>query len=176
MTEFSDVTLRLCRAQVDYTTRQLGVLVRLSQIGDAKEPRLYKALAQDLVMSKAALTRSINRLEKDGWVSRDYLPGDKRQYWVALTDAGSAWLVENGLVTPAPAWWVLTIRATDAPFMVGPFDSAAKAARWGDAARNYAGASAARRVVQTAGTINPLSPDEGTKRAKAWAQSDSAAA
>lgn len=175
MAEFSAVILRLCRAQVDYSTRQIAVIVRLAEVGSDPDARVYKVLATDLAMPKASLTRSIKRLEADGMVTKDILPDDQRQYRVAMTLKARTWVATHELMPePAamPAWWVLTVRATDEPWMVGPFDTSAKAIRWSDAARNFAGASASRRVVRCAGTINPLSPDDGTKRARQWADTE----
>lgn len=174
MAEFSEVTLGLCRGGVDYTVRQLAVLVKLLELPTAPshKSRLFQALARDLEISKPAMTRTVNRLVEDGLALRGAVAEDQRQLTVDLTAKGAEFIAANRFAPappPVPAWWVLTMRASDEPWMVGPFATAAKGVRWGEAARNFAGSNAARRVVQCAATINPMSPEEGTRRAKEWA-------
>lgn len=178
MAEFSKVTLGLCHGGVDYTVRQLAVLVRLS--GLPTEPgnkdRLFQALAREFGISKPAMTRTVMRLHKDRLVKRTELVDDRRQFTVDLTDQGRAFIAKHGFMPapePAPQWWVITARASDSPWLAGPFESSAKAVRWSDAARNFAGGSAARRVIQCTPILEALSPEDGTRRAKQWADTAS---
>jgi len=174
MADFSTVTLGLCLGGVDYTVRQLAVLVRLSQVPTDREhpERLFQALSKHLGISKPAMTRAVKRLVQAGMVKRTILSEDQRRFTVDLTDQGRAFIAANQFgpaPEPAPAWWVITARASDSPWLAGPFESSAKAVRWSDAARNFAGSSAARRVIQCTPTLEVLSPEDGTKRAKVWA-------
>lgn len=62
------------------------VLYQLSLI---PERRLrMQELADALLLSKSGLTRLVDRIEKEGLVARQVVPGDRRSLYVALTPAG----------------------------------------------------------------------------------------
>lgn len=67
----------------------------LQQLSMAPEQRLrMQALADALLLSKSGLTRLIDRIEKDGLVSRRPVPGDRRSLHVTLTPAGKSLVKE----------------------------------------------------------------------------------
>jgi DNA-binding MarR family transcriptional regulator len=46
------------------------------------------ALAEELLMSRAGMTKRLDRLEAAGLIERTPVPGDRRSFRVTLTDAG----------------------------------------------------------------------------------------
>ena len=64
------------------------VLVQLTQ---APEHRLRMTeLAERVLLSRSGLTRLVDRLERDGLVTREACPSDARGMYAVLTDAGYA--------------------------------------------------------------------------------------
>lgn len=49
-----------------------------------------KDLADELHLTKGAITKSIKKLEKEGWITRKRLPEDKRNYILELTKKGES--------------------------------------------------------------------------------------
>lgn len=61
----------------------------LARLVEADEHRLRMSeLAERVMLSPSGLTRLIDRLEKDGLVSREHAEGDGRGLYAVLTDAG----------------------------------------------------------------------------------------
>ena len=48
-----------------------------------------KALSDDLYLTKGAITKAVTKLERDGWISRERSPDDKRSYVLRLTEKGN---------------------------------------------------------------------------------------
>lgn len=48
-----------------------------------------KALSDDLYLTKGAITKAVTKLERDGWISRERSPEDKRSYVLRLTEKGN---------------------------------------------------------------------------------------
>lgn len=88
----------------DLTLRQLALICVLA---DEEGPHHVRHLAQSLKVAKPVVTRAINRLEQDGLVCRAINPGDRRDRFVSLTDAGRALrmslVTENALLETAIA-------------------------------------------------------------------------
>ena len=61
----------------------------LIYLADAKGERLRMGeLAEQLLLSRSGLTRLVDRLERQGLVSRERCPSDRRGYFARLTAAG----------------------------------------------------------------------------------------
>ncbi|MET8504555.1 MarR family transcriptional regulator [Streptomyces sp. NPDC004787] len=63
-----------------------GLLVQLSQ-APRRRMRMTE-LAKDAKITRSRLSHAVARLEKNGWVSREDCPSDKRGQFAALTDEG----------------------------------------------------------------------------------------
>ncbi|MEU6932409.1 MarR family transcriptional regulator [Streptomyces sp. NPDC046385] len=63
-----------------------GLLVQLSQ-APRRRMRMTE-LAKDVKITRSRLSHAIARLEKNGWVTREECPSDKRGQFAALTDEG----------------------------------------------------------------------------------------
>ncbi|MFI7707104.1 MarR family winged helix-turn-helix transcriptional regulator [Nonomuraea sp. NPDC049480] len=67
----------------------------LMQLAEAPERRLrMNDLADRVLLSRSGLTRLIDRLQRDGLVSREACADDARGLFAVLTDRGSARLAE----------------------------------------------------------------------------------
>jgi DNA-binding MarR family transcriptional regulator len=67
----------------------------LMQLAEAPERRLrMNDLADRVLLSRSGLTRLIDRLQRDGLVSREACADDARGLYAVLTDAGAARLAE----------------------------------------------------------------------------------
>jgi DNA-binding MarR family transcriptional regulator len=67
----------------------------LMQLAEAPERRLrMNDLADRVLLSRSGLTRLIDRLQRDGLVSREACADDARGLFAVLTDAGAARLAE----------------------------------------------------------------------------------
>lgn len=67
----------------------------LMQLAEAPERRLrMNDLAGRVLLSRSGLTRLIDRLQRDGLVSREACADDARGLFAVLTDAGAARLAE----------------------------------------------------------------------------------
>jgi DNA-binding MarR family transcriptional regulator len=74
------------RALEHVTLPQLRILVLLSSLG----PRRVGALGELLEVVPSTVTRTVERLERGGWVTRTSGPEDRREVTVELTDTGRA--------------------------------------------------------------------------------------
>ncbi|MEU6976050.1 MULTISPECIES: MarR family transcriptional regulator [unclassified Streptomyces] len=63
-----------------------GLLVQLSQ-APRRRMRMTE-LAKDVKITRSRLSHAVARLEKNGWVTREECPSDKRGQFAALTDEG----------------------------------------------------------------------------------------
>ncbi|MER8046162.1 MarR family transcriptional regulator [Streptomyces sp. NPDC094032] len=63
-----------------------GLLVQLSQ-APRRRMRMTE-LAKDAKITRSRLSHAVARLEKNGWVTREECPSDKRGQFAALTDEG----------------------------------------------------------------------------------------
>lgn len=71
----------------------------LQQLSIVPEQRLrMQELADALLLSKSGLTRLVDRIESEGLVAREAVPGDRRSLFVTLTPAGRS-LVEKARIT-----------------------------------------------------------------------------
>ncbi len=68
------------------TLNEYEVLVRLSEAPKRQLRMSY--LAENLVHSRSRLTHTVKRLEKDGFVTREPCPDDRRGIICKLTDEG----------------------------------------------------------------------------------------
>ncbi len=79
-------------AEQDLPLASYDVLV---QLAEAPEQRLRMTeLAERVLLSRSGLTRLVDRLERDGLVSRQACPSDARGTLAVLSDAGLAKLQE----------------------------------------------------------------------------------
>ena len=71
-----------------YSSALLWRFVRLSHVlAICREPgRSQEDLAQELCVNKSTVARNINYLEEKGYISRNPLPNDKRQFSVFPTE------------------------------------------------------------------------------------------
>src|SRR5262252_10113988 len=61
----------------------------LFQLSEAPDGRLrMHELAEAVLLSRSGLTRSVDRIESAGLVTRQAIPGDRRSTHVVITDAG----------------------------------------------------------------------------------------
>lgn len=77
---------RELQASHGLTLADYEVLVRLSEAPD-RALRMSR-LADDTLASRSRLTHQIDRLERDGWVSRQPCPDDRRGQLAVLTGHG----------------------------------------------------------------------------------------
>jgi DNA-binding MarR family transcriptional regulator len=80
---FNNTLLRLVRKGYDFTDRQKCVLFAVK-----KKPQTVRGMAEDLNISKPAVTRAVDRLEHEGYVGRKEEMGDRRSVLVFITEAG----------------------------------------------------------------------------------------
>lgn len=73
----------------------LGSYDVLIELQEAPEHRLRMAeLADRVVLSRSGLTRLVDRLERDGYLARDQVSGDRRGAYAVITERGTAALRE----------------------------------------------------------------------------------
>ncbi|GAA4210246.1 MarR family winged helix-turn-helix transcriptional regulator [Actinocatenispora rupis] len=65
---------------------EFDVLIRLSR--SPKYRLRMSDLAAQTILSTSGVTRVVDRLERDGLVTREACPSDRRGYFAVLTDAG----------------------------------------------------------------------------------------
>ena len=83
------VTRRLEADLVTAHDLSLAAYDVLVQLSEAPEQRLRMTeLAERVLLSRSGLTRLVDRLERDGLVSREACPSDARGTLAVLTDAG----------------------------------------------------------------------------------------
>ena len=80
------VAISAQRALEHVTLPQLRILVLLSTLG----PRRAGVLGELLDVVPSTVTRTVERLERGGWVTRTSGPEDRREVTVELTEAGRA--------------------------------------------------------------------------------------
>lgn len=91
VTQFYDGRL----APVGLSTPQFSILARLRQLG----PRTINELAEELVMDRTTLGRSLRPLERDGLLAIAADPADRRRRALTVTGAGEA-----RLAAARPLW------------------------------------------------------------------------
>lgn len=86
--------------QEDLTNRQMALLMVVYQ---KPGPHTVRGLARDLAVSKPVVTRALNRLGALGYLARQRDEHDRRNVFVAKTQAGAQFLDDFGqLVTGQP--------------------------------------------------------------------------
>jgi DNA-binding MarR family transcriptional regulator len=86
--------------QPDLTNRQMALLMLVYQ---TPGPHTVRGLARDLNVSKPVVTRALNRLGTLGYLARQRDEHDRRNVFVATTDAGAGFLGDFGrLVSGSP--------------------------------------------------------------------------
>jgi DNA-binding MarR family transcriptional regulator len=81
----------------DLTNRQMALLMLVYQ---KQGPHTVRGLARDRHVSKPVVTRALNRLGSLGYLARERDEHDRRNVFVAKTEAGAEFLDEFGqLVT-----------------------------------------------------------------------------
>ena len=79
--------------QPDLTNRQMALLMVVYQTSG---PHTVRGLARDLNVSKPVITRALNRLSALGYLARQRDDQDRRNVFVAQTQAGADFLGEFG--------------------------------------------------------------------------------
>lgn len=74
------------KAGLKITPVQLGILFLLK----AKNRQSMTEISQGLGTDNSAVTRSVDRMEKSGFVERNNSANDRREYHITITDAGIA--------------------------------------------------------------------------------------
>ena len=81
----------------DLTNRQMALLM---VVYEKPGPHTVRGLARDLQVSKPVVTRALNRLGSLGYLARERDEHDRRNVFVAKTQAGAEFLEDFGqLVT-----------------------------------------------------------------------------
>ena len=88
MSDFADATLSLCRSGTDFTCRQFGILILCQRRAGAPDDRQVQALATELSIPKASVTRAVDRLSEKGLVRRVVPATDRRRCIIEITPAG----------------------------------------------------------------------------------------
>jgi len=86
--DFESVILKSVRSGSDLTGRQIAVLLRCRD-----EPRTVRFLAEDLKISKPAISRAADKLADQGYLGRKDDPSDRRSVLLALTTVGRKFIV-----------------------------------------------------------------------------------
>lgn len=76
------LTIRFKDAGIDMTAEQWGVIVVLKN----SEPMTQSQIGELLYLEKSSVSRSIDGLEKRGWIERQRSPHDSRSKRVLLTE------------------------------------------------------------------------------------------
>ncbi len=85
-------------SQREFDALNLGITVEqwiLMKILDEKEPLAQKELAEFSLRDPASITRTLDLLSKKGFIQRDAIEGNRRQYDISLTVRGKAFVEEN---------------------------------------------------------------------------------
>ena len=77
----------------DLTNRQMALLM---VVYETPGPHTVRGLARDLSVSKPVVTRALNRLGALGYLARQRDEHDRRNVFVAKTQAGASFLGEFG--------------------------------------------------------------------------------
>lgn len=92
MSKFMKVLNNISRSQAIYRHSKINANDLQSShyafiLAICKEPgRSQEELARELCINKSTVTRNLNYLEEKGYISRNALPSDKRQFSVFPTD------------------------------------------------------------------------------------------
>ena len=98
LTDWMDTLIEYVRSgREDLTNRQMALLMVVYQ---RSGPHTVRGLARDLNVSKPVVTRALNRLGTLGYLARQRDEHDRRNIFVARTQAGADFLEDFGkLVT-----------------------------------------------------------------------------
>lgn len=86
------LTQRFKHAGIDMTAEQWGVILVLNN----SEPMTQSQVSELLYLEKSSVSRSINGLEKRGWIERQRNPHDSRSKLVLLTEKSLAIVEQCG--------------------------------------------------------------------------------
>ncbi len=100
VTQFYDTSL----ASTGLRTSQFSILAKLKRMG----PLTINALAEDMVMDRTTLSRTIVPLERDGLITIEPTASDRRAKELSLTKAG-----EKRLQAALKAWSLAQARFDD---------------------------------------------------------------
>ncbi len=81
--------------QPDLTNRQMALLMLAYR---TPGPHTVRGLARTLAVSKPVVTRALNRLGSLGYLARQRDEHDRRNVFVATTDAGAVFLDRFGII------------------------------------------------------------------------------
>lgn len=111
------------REQHDLSLAEYEVLVRLSET-EQRSMRMAE-LAEVCNQSRSRLSHTVDRLAKDGLVTRHTCDHDRRGIWAILTDAGSRRLTEAACthVRGVRAYFVDTVDGDDYRALGRAFDA-----------------------------------------------------
>jgi MarR family transcriptional regulator for hemolysin len=85
-------------SQREFDQLELGITVEqwiLMKILDEKAPLAQKELAEFSLRDPASITRTLDLLQKKGYVQREPIEGNRRQYAIHLTKEGSAFVKKH---------------------------------------------------------------------------------
>ncbi|UHJ62109.1 MarR family winged helix-turn-helix transcriptional regulator [Vibrio furnissii] len=85
------LTQRFKQASIDMTAEQWGVILVLkNHESKNNEPMTQSQISELLYLEKSSVSRSIDGLEKRGWIERRRSPSDSRSKFVSLTQQSLA--------------------------------------------------------------------------------------
>lgn len=85
------LTQRFKQASIDMTAEQWGVILVLKNHElKNSEPMTQSQISELLYLEKSSVSRSIDGLEKRGWIERQRSPSDSRSKFVSLTQQSLA--------------------------------------------------------------------------------------
>ncbi|KQH87562.1 MarR family transcriptional regulator [Vibrio furnissii] len=85
------LTQRFKQASIDMTAEQWGVILVLkNHESKNNEPMTQSQISELLYLEKSSVSRSIDGLEKRGWIERQRSPSDSRSKFVSLTQQSLA--------------------------------------------------------------------------------------
>lgn len=85
------LTQRFKQAGIDMTAEQWGVILVLkNHESKNSEPMTQSQISELLYLEKSSVSRSIDGLEKRGWIERQRSPSDSRSKFVSLTQQSLA--------------------------------------------------------------------------------------
>ncbi|WHR53832.1 MarR family transcriptional regulator [Vibrio furnissii] len=85
------LTQRFKQASIDMTAEQWGVILVLkNHVSKNSEPMTQSQISELLYLEKSSVSRSIDGLEKRGWIERQRSPSDSRSKFVSLTQQSLA--------------------------------------------------------------------------------------
>ncbi|MCG6211434.1 MarR family transcriptional regulator [Vibrio furnissii] len=85
------LTQRFKQAGIDMTAEQWGVILVLkNHESKNNEPMTQSQISELLYLEKSSVSRSIDGLEKRGWIERQRSPSDSRSKFVSLTQQSLA--------------------------------------------------------------------------------------